>query len=433
MKKMTNQDQNNFKSISPKEWKLKVQAELAGLDYNEVLVWDTLEGIQIKPVYTEEDKNSDFSQNIKTQKDWKLIGELIDAENQDYSYLYGFKVKENQFQSITKLPEYLDFFYSIENPYSFLENDFSKIKNLQYLGLDVIGNFASTGNWYKSQDEDFELMKNAIQNKAFEKSIEINASLYQNAGANHVQQIAYAIAHGIEYLEKFGAETAEKIYFKVAIGGNYFFEIAKLRALRKLWNFIVEESYGIQQETFIYAENSLRNKSILDIHNNIIRSGLEASSAIQGKADAVNLLSFNSITNSTDFSEELASKQQLLLQKEAYFDKFSDPISGAYYIENLSELIIKNALDIFQRIEADGGFIKSLFDGSIQRSISKSEKKEQDLFDKGELVLIGVNKFRNPEDKIQPIEKKSRNERTLIQPILAKRLSEKIENQQNDS
>ena len=137
---MTNQNQNNFKSISPKEWKLKVQAELAGLDYNEVLVWDTLEGIQIKPVYTEEDKNSDFSQNIKTQKDWKLIGKLIDAENQDYSYLYGFKVKENQFQSITKLPEYLDFFYSIENPYSFLENDFSKIKNLQYLGLDVIGN-----------------------------------------------------------------------------------------------------------------------------------------------------------------------------------------------------------------------------------------------------------------------------------------------------
>src|SRR5690625_1798528 len=108
MKKMTNQDQNNLKSISPQEWKLKGQAELAGLDYNEVLVWDTLEGIQIKPVYTEEDKNSDFSQNIKTQKDWKLIGELIDSENQDYSYLYGFKVKENQFQSITKLPEYLD-------------------------------------------------------------------------------------------------------------------------------------------------------------------------------------------------------------------------------------------------------------------------------------------------------------------------------------
>src|SRR5690606_2242146 len=143
-----------------------------------------------------------------------------------------------------------------------------------------------------------------------------------------------------------------------------------------------------------------------------------------------NLLSFNSITNSTDFSEELASKQQLLLQKEAYFDKFSDPISGAYYVENLSELMIKNALDIFQKIEADGGFIKSLFNGSIQKSISKSENKEQELFDKGELVLIGVNKFRNPEDKIHPIEKKSRNERTLIQPILTKRLSEKIRSEE---
>src|SRR5690625_2407275 len=85
---------------------------------------------------------------------------------------------------------------------------------------------------------------------------------------------------------------------------------------------ILEESYGIQQETFIYAENSLRNKSILDIHNNIIRSGLEASSAIQGKADAVNLLSFNSITNSTDFSEELASKQQLLYKKKLISTNF---------------------------------------------------------------------------------------------------------------
>ena len=125
---MTNQDQNNFKSISPKEWKLKVQAELAGLDYNEVLVWDTLEGIQIKPVYTEEDKNSDFSQNIKTQKDWKLIGELIDAENQDYSYLYGFKVKENQFQSVTKLPEYLDFFTQLKILIHFWKTIFLKSK-----------------------------------------------------------------------------------------------------------------------------------------------------------------------------------------------------------------------------------------------------------------------------------------------------------------
>lgn len=313
---MTKKNLNKFKQISPKEWKLKVQAELAGLDYNEVLVWDTLEGIQIKPVYTEEDKNPDFSQIIDTQKDWKLIGELIDISKQDYSYLYGFKINENQFNTIPNLPQYLDFFYQIENPYTFLENDFSIIKNLQYLNLDIIGNFASTGNWFKSQNKDFELMRRALSNEAFEKSIEVNASLYQNAGANHVQQIAYAIAHGIEYLENLGAESVSKLYFRVAIGGNYFFEIAKLRALRKLWNFIVEESYGIKQETFIYAENSLRNKSTLDIHNNLIRSALEASSAIQGKADAVNLLSFNSINGTTIYSEELASKQQLLLQKK---------------------------------------------------------------------------------------------------------------------
>lgn len=93
----------------------------------------------------------------------------------------------------------------------------------------------------------------------------------------------------------------------------------------------------------------------------------------------------------------------------------------------------KNALEMFQKIEADGGFIQSLFAGNIQKSISKSEKKEQDLFDAGKLVLIGVNKFKNPLDRTNPIEKTLRNTRTLIQPILNKRLSEKIENQQDDS
>lgn len=425
---MTNQKSSNFKQLNPKEWKLRVQAELAGLDYNEVLVWDTAQGIQVKPVYSDEDRNTDFSEVINTEKDWKLIGELLDDTEQDHSYLYGFKVKEASFEKLGKLPEYLDFFYSSENPFEFLaQHDFSKIKNLQYFDLDIIGHFAATGNWYKSQDEDFKLAQKAIAEKSFEKAIEVNASLYQNAGANHIQQIAFAIAHGVEYLEKLGVEAAPKIYFKVAVGGNYFFEIAKLRALRKLWNFVLKEAYNLEAEAFIYAENSSRNKSLLDLHNNIIRSGLEASAAIQGKADVVQTLSYDHIQESSAFSEELASKQQLLLQKEAYFDKFSDPISGSYFVENISELMVRNALDLFKKIEADGGFIQSLFDGFIQKVITKSAEKEQAAFDEGKLVLIGVNKFRNPKDKVEIKEKGMRNERTLIQPIFTNRLAEKIE------
>lgn len=419
---------NDFQQLSIAEWKLKVQAELAGLDYNEVLVFDTAEGIQVKPVYTEEDRNPDWSQPIETTKDWKMIGKFMPELSQDFSYLYGFKLKASQLNQAKDLPAYLDLFISAENPSEFLANsNFQNHKNLQYFGLDVIGNLAKTGNWYQSQEEDFELVEKALGLSQFEKSIEVDAALYQNAGANHVQQIAFAVAHAVEYLEKFGAEAAQKIYFKTAVGGNYFFEIAKLRALRKLWNLILE-SYESTAETFIYAETSLRNKSLLDVQNNLIRSGLEAAAAIQGKADGVNVLAFDEIQGSNPFTEELASKQQLLLQKESFFDKFEDPISGSYFVENVSEIMTKNALELFQKIESDGGFLKGLFNGSIQKMIQKSAEKEQQAFDEGKIILIGVNKFKNPADQIQKLEKKTNEIRTIIQPIFAKRLAEKIEN-----
>lgn len=422
------QQPNEFKQLSVAEWKLKVQAELAGLDYNEVLVWDTAEGLQVKPVYTQEDRNLEASQPIQTTKDWKIIGQFLNDAKQDHSYLYGFEVPDEFASKVSGLPNYLDLFFRCENPKELLKSvDFALLPNLKYLGLDVIGNFAATGNWMDSQEEDFEFAKKVQETNLFEKSLEINASLYQNAGANHVQQIAMAVSHGVEYLEKLGPEAASKIYFKTAVGGNYFFEIAKLRALRKLWKLVLAE-YKQEAEPFILAETSLRNKSLLDIHNNLIRSGLEASAAIQGKADVVHVLPYDSVKSTNPFSEELASKQQLLLQKESFFDRFEDPVAGSYFVENITELFVKTALDLFQKIEKDGGFLKGLLDGSVQKMIQKAAEKEQQAFDEGKLILIGVNKFRNTADKVEKSERKLNPVRTLIQPIFPKRLAEKIEN-----
>lgn len=416
----------DFKQLNPQEWKLKVQAELAGLDYNEVLVWDTAEGIQIKPVYTKEDLLQTVFP-IQTTKDWKIIGQFLPDANQDTSYLYGLKIKDQQIDKLKSLPEYLDLFFDLEKPFEVLsKNNFASFKNLKYLGLDVLGHFAESGDWYRSEEEDLALAEKLIDEGNFAKSVEVNASLFQNAGANHVLQIALAISQAVEYLETLGEKVAPKLYFKVAVGGNYFFEIAKLRALRNLWELILAE-YNSDAEVYILAETSLRNKSVLDVHNNVIRSGLEAAAAVQGKADVVYAFPYDSIGKSSDFSEELASKQQLLLQKESYFDKVMDPISGTYFIENLTELMSRNALDLFKKLEEEGGFLKGLFEGRIQKMIQKSADREQMAFDEGEMILIGVNKFRNPSDQPKPVEKPSLPIMTQIQPIIRKRLAEKIE------
>lgn len=421
-----NNSQPDFIQITPAEWKLKVQAELAGLDYNQILVWDSAEGIQVKPVYTQEDLPKNVNIDF-TQKDWKIIGNY--QKNLDDSYLYGWNLKDSQLTDIQNIPPHLDLFFSCENSEELItQTDFSTIPNLKYLAFDPIGILAETGNWIqKSKEKSLELAQKALDNPSLEKALVVNASLYQNAGANHVQQIAYALAHANEYLNLFGAKTASKLYFKVAVGGNYFFEIAKLKSLRRLWKLILSE-YSLQEEPFIYAENSLRNKSILDIHNNLIRSGLEASSAILGKADVVSIFPYDELLGGSTFAEELASKQQLLLQKESYYDKFHDPVAGSFFVENLVDLMCKNALDLFKKIEADGGFLYELMEGKIQKSIQKSADKEQTAFDEGKLVLIGVNKFRNPTETIENLPQKPRNEvRTIIPTIVPKRLATQIE------
>src|SRR5690606_6487427 len=133
-------NKNNFEQLSPKEWKLKVQAELAGLDYNEVLVTDTAEGIQGKPLYSSEDRSLEESQPIETTKDWKIIGDFLNSEKQDSSYLYGFNVKQDVAKNVQNLPSYLDLFFECENPTELFSTvDFSTIKNLKYVGLDPIG------------------------------------------------------------------------------------------------------------------------------------------------------------------------------------------------------------------------------------------------------------------------------------------------------
>ncbi len=269
-------------------------------------------------------------------------------------------------------------------------------------------------------------MKEALALKNFEKVISIQGDVYQNAGANHVQQIAITLAHAVEYLENFGADIADKIYFKFAVGSNYFFEVAKLRAFRFLWKMILEQ-YNKESEAFIFTSTSDRNKSKLDIYNNVIRSTIEASSAIFGSSDAIFVGSYDEVNKESDFGLELAAKQQLLLQKESYLNQFTDPAAGSFYIESLTNQMAENALELFKTIQNVGGFVNALQNETIQDFIYTSAKKEQKDFDEQTIKLIGVNKFRNPADVIEKSPKEKVVKQALFVPIVPTRLAEKEE------
>ena len=424
---MKNNIFDNFPTISDKEWKLQVQAELKGLDYNQTLVWGTRDDINVKPLYTKNDVAYENLQPLPRQaKDWKIIGEYNGNPRQDDSFLYGLTLTTQEaFQA--KPADYLDLFirYNAEEETDL--EQLSNLPNLTYLDFDPMGYFAQNGLWnFNSREEIIKHTQEILQLDSLEKAISIQADIYQNAGANHVQQLALALLHGVEYLELFGEEIASKLYFKMAVGSNFFFEIAKLRAFRFLWQLITQQ-YGLDDYAFLFVENSHRNKSKLDIYNNVIRSTIEANSAILGGADAVYIHAYDYLTNDTAFGQEIAAKQQLLLKKESFMDQFTDPVAGSFYIENLTNQLAEKALELFKTLHNNGGFIAGLENNSIQDLVYSSDKKEKKDFFDGKISLIGVNKFRNPDEK-KPTERKEKiTKDALFIPIVPTRLAEEEE------
>ena len=435
----------DFDPVSAKAWKQKIQVDLKGAEYNETLISKTLEGIHIKPFYhnddgiaTKEIPGTPSGWNI-TQgvfiDDVKIANNIaIDALEKGAEAIVFTAEKPFNIPSVFK-----DFPFSkatIYFDFSFLDIEFVKELSLYltkhkaefYLNLDPVGKLSKEGNWFKSQKEDFNALQSLSQAG---NTISVDTTNYQNAGANMVQQLAYALAHANEYLNH---QTTNSITFKIATGTHYFFEIAKIRALRILYASLAKE-YNCSQTCHVIAQPSRRNKTVYDYNINMLRSTTEAMSSVLGGADAVCSMPYDVLYHkSNEFGERISRNQLLILKAESYFDVVSNPADGAYYIESVTQELASKALDLFKQIEDGGGFIKQLLQGDIQKKIKESASKQQALFDNGSITLLGTNKHPNPMDLMKENLElfpflKSNPRKTLIQPIIAKRLAEAIEQQ----
>ncbi|GGA80934.1 methylmalonyl-CoA mutase [Flavobacterium palustre] len=440
----------NFDPVSSKQWKQKIQFELDGADYNESLVWNSPEDIKVKPFYHRDDfsktttapshaANFKICQNIFVFDIEKSVERALDSLQRGAESL-RFTI-DNELVDIDKLLEKLP----LENTaiyfdLKFLSVDFiSKINSIieqkkakVFFNLDPIGQLAKEGNWFSTKEKDnFETLRLLSKTSRESSLISINAALYQNAGANMVQQIAYSLAHANEYLNQIPT-IHQAIVFEVAVGSNYFFEIAKLRALRLLFRLIAKEYYH-DKDCHLLVTPTKRNKTLYDYNMNMLRTTTECMSAILGGADTIANLPYDAIYHkNNEFGDRIARNQLLILKNESYFDKVNNPADGSYYIETLTQQLAEKALTLFKEIEANGGFLKQLNDGIIKRKIQESADKEQQLFDSGKEILIGTNKYSNPKDKMkEQIELypfvKIKPRKTLITPIIEKRLAEKSE------
>jgi methylmalonyl-CoA mutase len=436
---------DDFSSVSSKEWKQKIQADLKGADYNESLIWKSPEGIHVKPFYHRDEFKDGFSPIPGEPKNWN-IGQFIfiddeaianklaiDALQRGAEALYFTAEKEFDIENLLKniSVENHTFYFDLK----FLSPQFCKnsafAKATIFVLNDIINHHTQDGNWHQTLKEDFTQLEKIIKET---KTLSVDTTSYQNAGATISQQLAYALAHSNEYLNAFASkpDNVKTTIFKVAQGSNYFFEIAKIRALRLLYATLAKE-YQVNQECHIVALPSKRNKTLYDYNVNMLRTTTECMSAVLGGADTVCNIPYDSLYHkSNEFGERISRNQLLILKHESYFDSVTNPADGAYYIESLTTQLAEKALEIFKDIEKGGGFLNQLKEGTIQKKIKESATKEQQAFDKGEKVLLGTNKHPNKEDRMKHDMElypfvKTKPRKTLIEPIIEKRLAEKLE------
>jgi len=243
-------------------------------------------------------------------------------------------------------------------------------------------------------------------------SISISGYHMQEAGATLVQELAFTLADGREYVRAALTkglnvdEFAGRLSFFFAIGMNFFMEAAKLRAARLLWTRIMKEFEPKKASSLVlrtHCQTSGVSLQEQDPYNNIVRTAFEAMSAALGGTQSLHTNSFDeAIALPTEFSARIARNTQLILQHETGVANVVDPLAGSYYVESLTNELAKKAWELIEEVEALGGMTKAVESGLPKRRIEEAATRRQAAIDKGDEVIVGVNKYRlEQEDAVE--------------------------------
>jgi len=233
------------------------------------------------------------------------------------------------------------------------------------------------------------------------------------AGANSVQQLAFTLAAGIEYVRtaiKAGLdvdEFAPRLSFFFGIGMNFFMDIAMLRAARFLWHKLMGEFNPQNPKSSIlrtHCQTSGWSLTEQDPYNNIIRTTLECMSAAFGGTQSLHTNSFDeAVSLPTDFSAGIARNTQLIVQEESQITRVVDPLAGSYYLESLTSSMVNEVQKILDEVESMGGMVRAIENGMPKRRIEESSARRQARIDQGKEIILGVNKYNSHDQGVPEI------------------------------
>ena len=461
------------------DWKALAEKELRGKALSEI-EWETLEGIRVKPLYTEEDTAglehigtlpgfSPFTRGVKatmyTGRPWTIrqYAGFSTAEESNAFYRKALTAGQQGVSVAFDLATHRG--YDSDHPR--VVGDVGKagvaidsVEDMKILFdgipldqvsvsmtmngavIPILANFIVAG---EEQGHDKALLSGTIQNDILKEFMVRNTYIYppepsmrivadiieytsdhmpkfnsisisgyhmQEAGANLVQELAYTLADGREYVRAAIARGmdvdrfAGRLSFFFAIGMNFFMEAAKLRAARLLWARIMDEFQPKDPRSKMlrtHCQTSGVSLQEQDPYNNVIRTAYEAMSAVLGGTQSLHTNALDeAIALPTEFSARIARNTQLILQEETGITNVVDPLAGSYYVEALTAELAEKAWALIEEVEAMGGMTKAVASGMPKLRIEESAAKRQAMIDRGEEVIVGVNKYRK--DKEDPIE-----------------------------
>ena len=448
---MANKEQKlfaEFPPVSTEQWESVIAVDLKGADYEKKLVWRTAEGFNVRPYYRAENLDGikylgsqcgEFPYVRGTGKDnnWRIVQTIEvgcpkEANAQATVLLtkgvesIGFVIGDKEF-SAADLDTLLSGI-SVKNTELVFSGCATKkvaglfIDKMDKEGVDpetvrasfvldpIVKKLTLKGTMAckNGQCKGFENLASLISKGAAYKRIRfvnVSGEIFHNSGSTIVQELAFTLAAGHEYVVKLMEQglsvdqVAPALRFSMAISSNYFMEIAKFRAARLLWANIMapyNPSRGCASKMKVHAVTSKWNMTVYDPYVNMLRGTTEAMSAAVSGVHSIEVLPFDTpYEKPTDFSARIARNVQLLLKEESHFNQVCDAAGGSYYIENLTNSIAEQAWNLFRQVEEKGGYIAAFEAGFIQDQVEASAAKKNSNIATRRETLLGTNQFPN--------------------------------------
>ncbi|MDR2126033.1 MAG: acyl-CoA mutase large subunit family protein [Prevotellaceae bacterium] len=442
-----------FPEVSTQTWEEVIIKDLKGADYEKKLVWRTMEGFNVRPYYRSEDLKNlkhvtyapgqfPFVRGTKKDNNWKIrqdfcAKDVNSANRQALDVLmkgvnsvgFGIDGKKGLSQSdfdallnnICATAVEINFIGSCCKTPEVVKMFAEKVRTLNpdeiYGSIDYspLSKLTLYGGFCNSEEKDLDMLKESvIASKSLPhfRTIDVSGYIFHNAGATIVQELAFALAMGNEYLAKLtdrelsAGDIAKKMKFTFAVSSNYFMEIAKFRAARMLWAHIVKAYEGSDkcaQKMYIHARTSAWMQTVYDSYVNMLRGTTEAMSATLAGVDSLEVLPFDTpFEEPSEFSNRIARNVQIILKEESYFDKVVDPAAGSYYVEKLTSLIADEAWKLFKTVEEKGGYTEAFKAGFIQEQVSASAKKHNVNIETRREIILGTNQYPNFNETLTP-------------------------------